>query len=165
MADKKLTLLPALTDPVGTDVMMIVDDVTTGTPVSKKIEVEDLFGAQTQLSVAKVNIASTDSLELSSTTTTNITATGGATVTGTLSVTDALTVVANGANIAGNTIVTGTLTSTDTFTAPKIVLTGAVTPSNNNTEGFAVGTTFWDSGYVYVVTDTNVIKRAALATF
>ena len=51
MADKKLTLLTALTDPVGTDVMMIVDDAT-GTPVSKKIEVEDLFGATTQLSVS-----------------------------------------------------------------------------------------------------------------
>jgi hypothetical protein len=164
MADKKLTLLPALTDPVGTDVMMIVDDVT-GTPVSKKIEVEDLFGAQTQLSVAKVNIASTDSLELSSTTTTNITATGGATVTGTLSVTDALTVVANGANIAGNTIVTGTLTSTDTFTAPKARLTSSQTMSNNNAESFDVGTIIWDENYIYVVTDTGVIKRAALATF
>ena len=85
MADKKLTLLTALTDPVGTDVMMIVDDAT-GTPVSKKIEVEDLFGATTQLSVSKVDIASTTSLELSSTTTTNITATGGVTVTGNLNV-------------------------------------------------------------------------------
>lgn len=163
MADKKLTLLPALTDPVGTDVMMIVDDVT-GTPVSKKIEVEDLFGAQTQLSVAKVNIASTTSLELSSTTTTNITATGGATVTGALTVSSTLT-ASSGVVVTGNSSVDGTLSSTGIFTAPKIVLTGAVTPSNNNTEGFAVGTTFWDSGYVYVVTDTNVIKRAALATF
>ena len=134
MADKKLTALTALTDPVGADVMMIVDDAGV-TPVSKKITVEDLLGNTTQLSVAKVDIASTTSLDLSSATTTNITATGGATVTGTLTVTDAFTVAANGANITGNTTVTGTLTSTDTLTGTKVVLTTPGTPSNNNSEG------------------------------
>jgi hypothetical protein len=163
MADKKLTALTALTDPVGTDVMMIVDDVT-GTPVSKKIEVEDLFGAQTQLSVAKVDIASTTSLDLSSATA-NITAQFGATVTGTLTVTDAFTVAANGANITGNTTVTGTLTSTDTLTGTKVVLTTPETLSNNNAEGYAVGTILWDTGHIYVVTGASETKRVALSTF
>lgn len=164
MADKKLTALTALTDPVGADVMMIVDDAGV-TPVSKKITVEDLLGNTTQLSVAKVDIASTTSLDLSSATTTNITATGGATVTGTLTVTDAFTVAANGANITGNTTVTGTLTSTDTLTGTKVVLTTPGTPSNNNSEGYAVGTILWDTGNIYVVTAAGTTKKVALSAF
>lgn len=165
MADKKLTALTALTDPVGTDVMMIVDDVT-GTPVSKKIEVEDLFGAQTQLSVAKVDIASTTSLDLSSATTTNIEAMLGATVIGTLTVTDAFTVQTNGANITGDTTVTGTLTSTQIFSAPRVTLTSSQTMSNNNDpEFYPTGTITWDDGYIYVVTGPGVVKRAAITTW
>ena len=43
MADKKVTQLTALTAPANTDLLLIVDD-PTGTPVSKKIELGDLFG-------------------------------------------------------------------------------------------------------------------------
>ena len=129
MADKKLTLLTALTDPVGTDVMMIVDDAT-GTPVSKKIEVEDLFGAQTQLSVAKVDIASTSSLELSSTTTTNITATGGVTVTGNLNVVNSFVSLSSAATANGG---------------------AAATIDNTNSAGIPVGTILWDNNKLYIV--------------
>ena len=129
MADKKLTLLPALTDPVGTDVMMIVDDVT-GTPVSKKIEVEDLFGAQTQLSVAKVDIASTNSIGLTSTTTTNITATGGVVVTGDINVVNSFISLASSATANGG---------------------AAATIDNTNSGGIPVGTILWDNTKLYVV--------------
>ena len=129
MADKKLTLLPALTDPVGTDVMMIVDDVT-GTPVSKKIEVEDLFGATSQLSVGKVDISSTSSLELTSTTTTNITATGGVVVTGDINVVNSFISLASSATANGG---------------------AAATIDNTNSGGIPVGTILWDNTKLYVV--------------
>ena len=41
MADKKVTQLTALTAPANNDILLIVDD-PSGTPVSKKITVEDL---------------------------------------------------------------------------------------------------------------------------
>ena len=129
MADKKLTALTALTDPVGTDVMMIVDDVAT-TPVSKKIEVEDLFGAQTQLSVAKVDIASTNSIGLTSTTTTNITATGGVVVTGDINVVNSFISLASSATANGG---------------------AAATIDNTNSGGIPVGTILWDNTKLYVV--------------
>ena len=47
MADKKVTQLTALTAPANTDLLLIVDD-PTGTPVSKKIELGDLFGESSQ---------------------------------------------------------------------------------------------------------------------
>lgn len=129
MADKKLTALTALTDPVGTDVMMIVDDVAT-TPVSKKIEVEDLFGATSQLSVGKVDISSTSSLELTSTTTTNITATGGVVVTGDINVVNSFISLASSATANGG---------------------AAATIDNTNSGGIPVGTILWDNTKLYVV--------------
>jgi len=129
MADKKLTALTALTDPVGTDVMMIVDDVAT-TPVSKKIEVEDLFGATSQLSVGKVDISSTSSLELNSTTTTNITATGGVVVTGDVNVVDSFISLASSSTANGG---------------------AAATIDNTNSGGIPVGTILWDNTKLYVV--------------
>jgi len=129
MADKKLTALTALTDPVGTDVMMILDDVAT-TPVSKKIEVEDLFGATSQLSVGKVDISSTSSLELNSTTTTNITATGGVVVTGDVNVVDSFISLASSSTANGG---------------------AAATIDNTNSGGIPVGTILWDNTKLYVV--------------
>ena len=43
MANKKITQLPQLTAPTGTDVLAIVDDVT-GTPTTKQVTVTHLMG-------------------------------------------------------------------------------------------------------------------------
>jgi len=163
MADKKITALTALTDPTGTDLLLAVDD-PSGTPISKSLEIEDMFGASSQISLSAVNISSAGTTDIASTGALTITATAGATVTGTLTVSDALT-ASSGISVTGNSSVTGTLTSTETFTAPRVTLTSASTPSNNNTEGYATGTIFWDTGYVYVVTGASEIKRVALSTF
>jgi len=109
--------------------MMIVDDVAT-TPVSKKIEVEDLFGATSQLSVGKVDISSTSSLELNSTTTTNITATGGVVVTGDVNVVDSFISLASSSTANGG---------------------AAATIDNTNSGGIPVGTILWDNTKLYVV--------------
>lgn len=44
MADRKVTELPALTTPAAEDQLYIIDD-PSGTPVSKKISLLNLFGA------------------------------------------------------------------------------------------------------------------------
>lgn len=63
MADKKVTQLTALTAPANNDILLIVDD-PSGTPVSKKITVEDLFGKTTRLTVASANVASNSTFTL-----------------------------------------------------------------------------------------------------
>ena len=42
MADKKVTQLTALTAPANTDLLLVIDD-PSGSPISKKIELEDIF--------------------------------------------------------------------------------------------------------------------------
>lgn len=44
MADRKITELAALAAPTGKDLLYVVDD-PTGTPVSKKVSLHDMFGS------------------------------------------------------------------------------------------------------------------------
>jgi hypothetical protein len=44
MADRKITELAALTAPTGKDLLYVVDD-PSGTPVSKKVSLHDMFGS------------------------------------------------------------------------------------------------------------------------
>ena len=60
MADKKVTQLTALTAPANTDLLLIVDD-PTGTPVSKKIELGDLFGESSQTVFSSIDITANTS--------------------------------------------------------------------------------------------------------
>ena len=58
MADKKVTQLTALTAPANTDLLLVIDD-PSGSPISKKIAVEDLFGTTATLNVTTVSVRST----------------------------------------------------------------------------------------------------------
>ena len=58
MADKKVTQLTALTAPANTDLLLVIDD-PAGSPISKKITIEDLFGKTSGLSVTTINLTST----------------------------------------------------------------------------------------------------------
>jgi hypothetical protein len=61
-----------------------------------------------------------------------------------------------------NLVVNGTVVSTG------LNVNGMVTPSNSTTVPAgkaAVGTLWFDASYIYVVTATGVIKRAALSSF
>jgi len=74
MADKKITSLTALTEPAGEDLLLIVDD-PAGTPVSRRVTLNDVFGATTvggtPLSKLSLNVSGTS----------DITSTGATTIT------------------------------------------------------------------------------------
>jgi hypothetical protein len=55
MADKKVTQLDSLTTATASDLLMIVDDAT-GTPVSKKITIKNLFGTVGSNTVFSANV-------------------------------------------------------------------------------------------------------------
>lgn len=77
MADKKITALTALTEPAGEDLLLIVDD-PAGTPVSRRVTLNDVFGATTvggtPLSKLSLNVAGTS--DITTTGATTITSTG-----------------------------------------------------------------------------------------
>ena len=77
MADKKITALTALTEPAGEDLLLIVDD-PEGTPVSRRVTLNDVFGATTvggtPLSKLSLNVAGTS--DITTTGATTITSTG-----------------------------------------------------------------------------------------
>ena len=75
MADKKVTALTALTAASNNDILMIVDD-PLGTPISKKITVEDVFGNTTKTTLNKIHIGSSNT-NITGTTLTLYPGTGG----------------------------------------------------------------------------------------
>jgi hypothetical protein len=186
MADKKVTQLTALTAPANTDLLLIVDD-PTGTPVSKKIELGDLFGESSQTIFSNIDITANTS---SATGTTKI---GGNTVivTAPSGSTFSAGVVINEDGSASNTRIESD-TQTNMFfvdamnnrigvktNAPtvafdvndsKIRIRGisSVATSNAAAEGWNTGEIGWDSNYIYVAvgsTGANSILRATLTGF
>jgi uncharacterized protein (DUF342 family) len=136
MADKKVTQLAALTAPNKNDLLLVVDD-PAGTPVSKKITIENLLGATTPLEVVAVNIDATGQYRISGNTVlieadTGITANGDITVTGAVDAAE--------------------------------LSVDAVTPSssNNLVQGWGVGRIGWDANYLYVAISSSQIARVAL---
>ena len=186
MADKKVTQLTALTAPANTDLLLIVDD-PTGTPVSKKIELGDLFGESSQTIFSSIDITANTS---SASGTTKI---GGNTVIVTAPSGSTFTagVVINEDGTASNTRIEsdtqtnmffvdalnsriGLKTNAPTVTFDvndsKIRIRGisAVATSNAAAEGWNTGEMGWDSNYIYVAvgsTGANSILRATLTGF
>ncbi len=175
MADKKVTQLTALTAPANTDLLLIIDD-PAGSPVSKKITVEDLFGKTSGLSVTTVNITSTGDTTLAANnftidSTTNITLTRGTVINEDGADSDTRIESDNQANmffVDASADKIGIMTNTPTspldINADSMRLRTANTPASSATP-WQVGTIAWDANYIYICTSAGVIKRAALSTF
>lgn len=148
MADKKVSELSAITSISSDDVFMVVND-PTGTPASNKVSVKSIFNSVP----------------------------ANTTITGLFSTSANSTIAGTKTTISANTTVSGNLTSSGVATFSGTVhVTGdkkflldtqSSTPVSSNaaTLGIATGTIFYDSSYLYVVVDSNTIKRVALSTF
>jgi hypothetical protein len=139
MADRKITELAALTAPNQKDLLYTVDD-PTGTPVSKKISLYDLFGS------VPANTS----------------------VSGTLTVSANSTF--NGANSVVSANLNITSTNGPKVNAGYVTLASKTTVGSNNAttvlgQGGLQGSIFWDDNYLYVATANNQIKRIALSVF
>ena len=178
MADKKVTQLTALTAPANTDLLLIIDD-PAGSPISKKITVEDLFGKTSTLSVSAINITSTGDTTLAANnftidSTTNITLTRGVVINEDGADSDTRIETDNQANmffVDASADAIGIMTNAPTealdINSDAIRVRTAQTPasSNNTAVGWGVGTIAWDASYLYVAVDASTIKRVALSTF
>jgi hypothetical protein len=178
MADKKVTQLTALTAPANTDLLLIIDD-PAGSPISKKITVEDLFGKTSTLSVSAINITSTGDTTLAANnftidSTTNITLTRGVVINEDGADSDTRIETDNQANmffVDASADAIGVMTNAPTealdINSDAIRIRTAQTPasSNNTAVGWGVGTIAWDASYIYVAVDSSTIKRVALSTF
>jgi len=141
MADKKVTALTALTAASNNDILLIIDD-PLGTPISKKITVQDVFGNTTKTTLDKIHIGSSN---------TNITGTSLTLYPGT-----------GGAN--SNVSIQGSVSIAN---SGVLRINSSTTPSSNNAAnaGFTVGQIGWDANYLYVATSSTVIKRVALSAY
>jgi hypothetical protein len=178
MADKKVTQLTALTAPANTDLLLVIDD-PAGSPISKKITIEDLFGKTSGLSVTAINLTSTGDTTLAANNftidaTTNITLTRGTVINEDGADSDTRIESDNQANmffVDASADAIGIMTNAPTeaidVNSDAIRIRTAQTPasSNNTAVGWGVGTIAWDASYIYVATSSSVIKRVALSTF
>jgi hypothetical protein len=178
MADKKVTQLTALTAPANNDLLMIIDD-PLGSPISKKITIEDLLGSTSQLQVGGVDIVATNDMELGGN---NVVITGVTSVAidGALTINDAGAdedTVIKGDNDANcfyvdastDRVGIGTDTPTDKLdvNANSIRVRTAQTPAsgNNLAVNWPVGRIAWDTNWLYVAANSTNIVRVALSTF
>ena len=185
MADKKVTQLTALTAPANTDLILVIDD-PAGSPISKKMTLEDLFGKTSglsvttiTLSVSAINITSTGDTTLAANnftidSTTNITLTRGTVINEDGADSDTRIESDNQANmffVDASADAIGIMTNAPTealdINSDAIRVRTAQTPasSNNTAVGWGVGTITWDASYLYVAVDSSTIKRVALSTF
>ena len=178
MADKKITQLTALTAPANTDLLLVVDD-PAGSPISKKITIEDLFGKTSGLSVTTINLTSTGDTTLAANNftidaTTNITLTRGTVINEDGADSDTRIESDTQTNmffVDASADKIGIMTSAPTealdINSDAIRIRTSQTPasSNNTDEGWGAGTISWDASYIYVAANTTHIVRAALSAF
>ena len=178
MADKKITQLTALTAPANTDLLLVVDD-PAGSPISKKITIEDLFGKTSGLSVTTINLTSTGDTTLAANNftidaTTNITLTRGTVINEDGADSDTRIESDTQTNmffVDASADKIGIMTSAPTealdINSDAIRIRTSQTPasSNNTVEGWGAGTISWDASYIYVAANTTHIVRAALSAF
>ena len=178
MADKKITQLTALTAPANTDLLLVVDD-PAGSPISKKITIEDLFGKTSGLSVTTINLTSTGDTTLAANNftidaTTNITLTRGTVINEDGADSDTRIESDTQTNmffVDASADKIGIMTSAPTealdINSDAIRIRTSQTPasSNNTVQGWGAGTIAWDANYIYVAANTTHIVRAALSAF
>lgn len=177
MADKKVTQLTQVTAPANTDLLLLIDD-PAGTPVSTKVEVEDLFGASNRVTMAAVDIEATGNVDFTATSfnvdaTTTI-VTNGVVINESGEDNDTRIESADSANaffVDASTNRVGVLNNDPTdpldVNGNSIRLRVGQTPAsgNNTAVGWPVGRIAYDSQYLYVAANTTHILRAALSTF
>lgn len=178
MADKKVTQLTQLTAVANTDVLLVIDD-PGGTPVSKKIEVEDIFGATSQTSFSTMDFGSTGNSTIASSYLTVDTSNlmmvqtgmvvnedGGDSDTRVESSGDENMIYVDAGNDRVG-IKTNAPTEVLDVNADAIRVRTAQTPANgdNSIIGWGVGTIAWDTSYIYVAVNSSAILRASLSTF
>ena len=178
MADKKVTQLTALTAPANTDLLLIIDD-PAGSPISKKITVEDLFGKTSGLSVTTVNLTSTGDTSLTAnnftlTTANNVTITKGVSINSSGADSDTKIASDNQTNmfyVDASADKIGIMTNAPTeavdINSDAIRIRTAQTPAsgNNTAVGWGVGTISWDANYLYIAANSTNIVRVALTAF
>jgi len=178
MADKKVTQLTALTAPANNDLLLIIDD-PSGSPISKKITVEDLFGKTSGLSVTTINLTSTADTSLTAnnftlTTSNNVTITKGVSINSTGADSDTKIASDNQTNmfyVDASADAIGIMTNAPTEAldinsdAIRIRTTQTPASSNNTAVGWGVGTITWDANYLYIAANATHIKRVSLSTF
>jgi hypothetical protein len=178
MADKKVTQLTALTAPANNDILLIIDD-PAGSPVSKKITVEDLFGKTSAVTHTTMNFGSTGDATVFANTLTLDAATGLVLTRGTVinndgADSDTQIKSDNQANmfyVDASADAIGIMTNAPTealdVNSDAIRIRTAQTPAsgNNTAVGWGVGTISWDANYLYVAANSTNIVRVALSAF
>ena len=178
MADKKVPQLSQLTAVANSDVLLVIDD-PGGTPVSKKIELEDIFGATSQTSFSTMDFGATGNSTIASSYLTVDTSNLMMVQTGMVvnedgGDSDTRVESNNDENMiyvdAGNDRVgirTNAPTSALDINSNSIRVRTAQTPANgdNSSIGLGVGTITWDTNYIYVAVNSSAILRASLSTF
>ncbi len=178
MADKKVTQLTALTVATKDDLLLVIDD-PLGSPISKKITVDNFFGAPSALNVNAISIIASGTTSLGAnnftlTSNTQSILTKGVSINSSGADSDTVIASDNQANmfyVDASADKIGLLTNAPTETldvnSDAVRLRTARTPasSNNTAVGWGVGTISWDASYLYVAVDASTIKRVALSTF
>lgn len=178
MADRKVTQLTELTAPANNDIFLVVDD-PTGSPVSKKITLENIFGATSQTVFTTMNFGCVGTGTIAANTLILDTATGlvstrGITINEDGADSDTRIESQNQSNMfyvdaSADAVGIRTNAPTDAIdvNSDSIRLRTARTPAsgNNLAVGWPVGRITWDSNYLYVAANSTHILRAALSTF
>jgi hypothetical protein len=178
MADKKVTQLTALTEPANNDLLLIIDD-PSGSPVSKKIELEDLFGATSAVTHTSMNFGSAGNATvfaniLTLDANTGLVLTRGTVINEDGADSDTRIESDNQANmffVDASADKIGIMTNAPTealdINSDAIRVRTAQTPasSNNTAVDWGTGTITWDSNYLYIAVNASTIKRVALSSF